>query len=109
MSPDHPLFGTVDHVVPLSLGGTNELDNRRAAHRICNRKKAHYEVCNMDRSVLQRAIQSFLLAVGIKIGPKHLKKARRRAGMNPGTDYIREYGILRGISNWENEGGAVMQ
>lgn len=32
----HPLFGTIDHVVPRSLGGLDTADNRKPAHRICN-------------------------------------------------------------------------
>ena len=30
----------VDHVVPLSRGGADDLSNKRAAHRSCNRAKA---------------------------------------------------------------------
>jgi hypothetical protein len=32
----HPLFGTIDHVVPFSDGGKDAADNRLPAHRICN-------------------------------------------------------------------------
>ena len=31
---------TVDHVVPLAKGGSDELDNLRLAHWICNNKKS---------------------------------------------------------------------
>lgn len=40
--PD-PLYGTVDHVVPLSKGGTHTLDNVSAAHHICNSTKRDNE------------------------------------------------------------------
>lgn len=30
----------VDHIVPLALGGTDELDNKQPAHRHCNAIKA---------------------------------------------------------------------
>lgn len=30
---------TVDHVIPLAAGGRDTLDNKRAAHRACNRAK----------------------------------------------------------------------
>lgn len=33
------LYGTVDHVVPLSRGGTHTLDNVMAAHHVCNSTK----------------------------------------------------------------------
>lgn len=33
---------TVDHIVPLSRGGSNALDNLRPTHRICNMIKSNY-------------------------------------------------------------------
>lgn len=32
----HPLGGSADHIRPLSVGGTSDLDNLRAAHLGCN-------------------------------------------------------------------------
>lgn len=37
----HPLAPTIDHVVPLSKGGTHELANVRTAHFICNTRKGN--------------------------------------------------------------------
>lgn len=37
------LYGTVDHVVPLSKGGTHTLDNVKAAHHVCNSTKRDKE------------------------------------------------------------------
>lgn len=34
--PTHPLSGTVDHIVPRAQGGSDALDNLRAAHHGCN-------------------------------------------------------------------------
>ena len=34
-----PMGFVVDHVVPLARGGADVLANKKAAHRICNRKK----------------------------------------------------------------------
>ena len=31
---------TVDHVIPLSKGGSDELENLRPAHWICNNRKS---------------------------------------------------------------------
>jgi 5-methylcytosine-specific restriction endonuclease McrA len=31
---------TIDHWLPLSRGGTDEIDNYRIAHKLCNRIKA---------------------------------------------------------------------
>ena len=36
----HPLSPTVDHIVPIALGGhPSALENLQLAHRICNRQK----------------------------------------------------------------------
>ena len=34
-----PLAPTIDHVIPLSRGGTDTADNKRAAHAVCNFRK----------------------------------------------------------------------
>ena len=37
----HPLSATVDHIIPLSLGGhPSDLDNLQLAHNSCNRQKS---------------------------------------------------------------------
>lgn len=36
----HPMSFEVDHVMPLALGGSDELDNKQASHRKCNRDKS---------------------------------------------------------------------
>lgn len=36
----HPLSLTIDHVIPLSAGGTNEIENLRPAHLSCNVRKS---------------------------------------------------------------------
>lgn len=35
----HPMSFVVDHITPLTRGGTDTLDNKQAAHRACNRAK----------------------------------------------------------------------
>lgn len=39
VSPYHPLSPTIDHKVPLSMGGTHTWDNVKLAHRGCNSAK----------------------------------------------------------------------
>ena len=39
----NPMYGTVDHVVPLAKGGTHTLDNVKAAHHVCNSTKRDSE------------------------------------------------------------------
>lgn len=38
-SPYHPLYPTIDHIVPLSKGGKHEYANVQTAHRGCNSSK----------------------------------------------------------------------
>jgi 5-methylcytosine-specific restriction endonuclease McrA len=35
-----PMAYVVDHIMPLSKGGADELSNKQAAHRACNRAKS---------------------------------------------------------------------
>lgn len=37
---DDPMSFVVDHIIPYSRGGADELDNKQAAHRECNRAKS---------------------------------------------------------------------
>lgn len=37
---NHNLYGSIDHVIPVSKGGTHTWDNVRLAHRICNTIKS---------------------------------------------------------------------
>lgn len=34
-----PLYGSIDHIVPLAVGGTNDLTNLQLAHLRCNLSK----------------------------------------------------------------------
>lgn len=40
-SGTHPFEPTIDHVAPLSLGGTNDSANYQSAHRVCNSRKGN--------------------------------------------------------------------
>lgn len=35
-----PMSYVVDHIIPLNKGGTDDLGNKQAAHRACNRDKS---------------------------------------------------------------------
>ena len=39
MNYGHPLYPTIDHIIPLSRGGTHEPSNVQTAHRGCNASK----------------------------------------------------------------------
>lgn len=44
-NPNARDYPTIDHIVPLSKGGLDELENMQLAHRKCNEKKADkYEI-----------------------------------------------------------------
>jgi hypothetical protein len=40
VSANHPLFGTIDHILPKCAGGTDKAANRAPAHRWCNQRKS---------------------------------------------------------------------
>lgn len=42
--PEHPLFATIDHVVPKVDGGTDSGSNRKPAHFYCNQAKGRDNV-----------------------------------------------------------------
>jgi 5-methylcytosine-specific restriction endonuclease McrA len=41
VSPNHPLFATYDHIVPVSLGGKWEESNLKLAHQFCNNRRGN--------------------------------------------------------------------
>lgn len=50
----HPLSPTVDHIIPVALGGhPSELSNLQAAHRCCNRWKGTRLVVSRMKDVLK--------------------------------------------------------
>jgi hypothetical protein len=77
-SPTHSLFGTVDHAVPLSKGGRNELSNRSPSHRLCNQSKGNRVLTRKEREDLQGRIKSLLSHVGVTVTHKMLTRANKR-------------------------------
>lgn len=49
--PDHPLAPTIDHIHPLSLGGTHTYDNVRTAHYGCNSSRGNRDQFQMRMPV----------------------------------------------------------
>lgn len=48
-APDDPRGPSVDHVVPLVLGGSDDLSNLRPAHFSCNSRRGGYLVASLKR------------------------------------------------------------
>lgn len=48
----HPLAPTIDHLVPLAVGGTHEPSNCRTAHFRCNYRKGARAAANGDQLIL---------------------------------------------------------
>ena len=50
---------TIDHIVPLSRGGTNSVDNLRATHESCNKLKGKFtdgELLSMNKKIFCNAL-----------------------------------------------------
>jgi hypothetical protein len=106
---NHPLYGTIDHVVPMSRGGVNVLSNRRAAHGHCNKIKAHYDLESVDRYSLQGRIKALLATVGIVITHQMMQKARQRINIPAITNHGKGANFSKGkplsIQRWDDDGG----
>lgn len=38
----HTMYGSIDHIIPLAVGGSNEMDNLQLAHLSCNARKRQH-------------------------------------------------------------------
>ncbi len=104
VDPKYPLFGTVDHVVPLSLGGKNVTANRAPAHRLCNQIKAGFLVVSAGQvRWLHDQLVPLLWRQGVGIRQRERDDALRRVGRTPYT--WTGSGRKQALQNWENEGG----
>lgn len=56
-SPHHQEFITFDHIVPRSLGGTNQLHNLRLAHRYCNMKRGNDPLLNENEALSHEGLE----------------------------------------------------
>ena len=61
---------TIDHIIPLSKGGTNDLDNLQACCGFCNKAKDD----SMGEDFFRRISNIFLYQAQLKYGKKSLKK-----------------------------------
>lgn len=75
--PNHPLAGTIDHVVPRCLGGPDHWKNKRVAHRYCNLHKDSQMVSRDMTARLFRAVEKMLRPY--QMASDSAKKRARRA------------------------------
>ncbi len=109
----HPLSGTVDHIEPLSKGGSNMLLNRAPAHRLCNQAKGNKQLVANDFLGLVRPQVALLLErVGEPITAKQKKRAQKRAyqlGFLPALETLKKKRAKDRqravICRWEDDGG----
>lgn len=102
-SSSHPLFGTIDHVIPLSRGGKNTAENRKPAHQLCNRMKGNANPPTEERVKQMRGnVRDILLRLGEPVTENHMLLAEKRGvhGRFTGVPPIT-------LQIWLNEGGAL--
>ena len=79
VSPTHKLFRTLDHIIPLSRGGTDTLRNRAPAHSFCNSSKGNrVEVSFKERLDMTLVVAPLLRDVGIPISKRRLADVRNQ-------------------------------
>lgn len=103
VSPTHPLFGTIDHLVPLSRGGRNSADNRYPAHAVCNWRKGAGDHCYRRGKGFQKLVCTLLEK--LEGGPVS-KKSKDRAILRLMSAW-NVYDWL--VDRWEDDGGAVIR
>lgn len=78
-SSRHPLYGTVDHVIPVSRNGTDALHNRLPAHRLCNEQKGNHMIHPEEFAIELRArVLPLLESVGCSVTARMQRAAVRR-------------------------------
>lgn len=112
-SPDHGLYGTVDHVIPKSHNPVSSIENRMPAHRVCNMKKgSHYPIDNEFRYAVQGNVKSAMMRNPLWrkwCSINQLRAARVRVGLPElSNNEIRsiEYSN-HPLSRWDDDGGMV--
>lgn len=108
VSSTHPLFGTVDHIIPISRNGPEAPFNRAPSHRLCNEKKAD-RIIDPEQFAAERQseIGPLLEAVGRRITP-----GKKHAAILWVVQewpiwalcYSKEMGGLS-LRRWEDDGG----
>jgi hypothetical protein len=111
VSPNHPLYGTVDHLRPLAEGGKDSHTNRVAAHNWCNTKKSRkLKITAYEIESWRQHIEGCLEALGKPVKRADVIESRKRSVVRP--VYPHSYFNFRPpreiaveIQRWEDDGG----
>lgn len=123
VSSKHPLYGTIDHVIPLSKGGKDKASNRAPAHNLCNRHKADKPELSPKEKLKAfkcalACLNEYNATAKLTLTKRQKIAAKRRAGIldRHGNEILEKakrtgigyesngYNYL--LSIWDNEGGA---
>jgi hypothetical protein len=110
VSPTHPLFGTVDHIVARKRNGSDAPYNLAPAHRVCNTTKGDHLIHPEEFAAeLQQKVVPILERLGHQITRAVVKKANRYVHLAWPIWAPRRQPEAKGVAlqRWEDDGGAV--
>lgn len=110
-SPRHPLFGTVDHIIPLSRNGANTLRNLAPAHRLCNEQKGNHMIHPEEFAIeLRGRVLPLLESLGCSVSQRVQRAAVRRAlqAWPVWAPVCRREATGVALRRWEDDGGSII-
>jgi hypothetical protein len=113
VSSAHPLFGTVDHIIPRSKNGPDALFNRAPAHNICNERKGQLTSINPQEfaAELRLEVVPLMKRIGRPATARVRGVANRRVLENWPSFIPTPKRERRGLAlqRWEDDGGSVFR
>lgn len=96
---DHPLFGTIDHIVPKAAGGGDTAENRAPAHACCNQAKGNRpELSQPDREEIRTAALTHLSRISSLPDGKCWKRVRRAVAKINGDSVLTRSELSAGLN-----------
>jgi hypothetical protein len=87
----HPLYGTIDHMVPFTAGGTDASANRAPSHYCCNQIKSARALTPALRQQCFYAAVAAFSRTGKSPGKRAFQEAKMRVAQQLGPDAAREF------------------